>query len=128
MQDIMVIEDDKMIFYSFSIDDKNSLDFSNIIKNDLISLYEYYLILINGNGYYDKQVLIENYINSLKINIEYSISFKKTLEEYYNNQASKHMVEIINEGLANKKIFDYFFNNDILKKGVQKKIKVKSGD
>lgn len=114
MEDMMIVDDGKLMFYTFETGKDIDIDFNIIGGNDLVSLYKYYMNLLNSEGLYDIQILIEKYIRELNFYVDYTLSFQNSIDEYNENKAPEHIVEIIDEGIENKRILNFFVNNGLL--------------
>lgn len=114
MEDMMIVDDGKLLFYSFDTNGSLDLDFNIIGGNNLVCLYNYYMILLNSEGLYDIQMLIEKYIKELNFYVDYTLSFQNSIDEYNDNKAPGHIVEIIDEGIENKRILNFFVENGLL--------------
>lgn len=123
MHNLMTIENKELRFYSFELNNQNSLfnDSGNYIKlkqimnSDLETIYHYYLKALNNPNKVSDCELIKNYMQSLNINLDFVIDISHSLDDLEHLMQTKiYPYEIILEGMNNQKILSYFCDNNLL--------------
>lgn len=123
MQQFMTIENEELRFYSFELktDDNKFRDIDKyanlkqIIDSNLKNLYCYYLEVLNDTNRTNECELIENYMQSLEIELAFAINISRSLRNLEHlNQTKGYPYEIILEGLDNQEILNYLYDNNLL--------------
>lgn len=132
MQNLMTLENEELHFYTLNIEDTDSIlsaDDNNIALNiingdNFQTLYDYYLkVLDNPNKSYDK-ILIESWLQSLTINLDYVMNISRSLEDFSKLSKTKdYPYDVILEGINNQKIVNYFISQGLLNLNNKKYVK-----
>lgn len=123
MQNLMTLENEELHFYSFDLDDdaliscedNDSIVLNILNKGDFQALYDYYLEILNDSKKIYDKLLIETWMQSLTIKLDYVMNISRSLEDLTTlTQTKAYPYDVILEGMNNQKIFSYFIENGLL--------------